>query len=62
MPRIEDYLFTLEGAKVFGKIDCKTGYWQIPMNKQDIQKTAFITEEGLFEWVFMPMGLKGAFR
>jgi hypothetical protein len=48
----------LHGAKVFAKMDGYKGFWQIPMDKMSIEKTAFITPFGLFEFNVLPMGLK----
>ena len=45
---------------VFSKLDLMSAYQQIPMNKNDIEKTAVITPFGLFEYKFMPYGLRNA--
>ena len=41
-------------------MDVYSGFWQIPMNPNDIKKTAFTSPLGLLEWRFMPFGLTNA--
>jgi len=36
----------------------KSGYWQIPVAEEDRWLTAFVTHDGLYEWIRMPFGLK----
>jgi hypothetical protein len=36
------------------------GYWQVQVDKSDIKKTAFVTQDGLFEFKRMPFGLSNA--
>ena len=36
------------------------GYWQVPIHPDDIQKTAFVSPDGNFEFLKMPFGLKNA--
>ncbi|MGL5708461.1 MAG: reverse transcriptase domain-containing protein [Aeromonas sp.] len=60
MPRIDDTLDSLGNSNYFSCIDLKSGYWQIPMAIDDREKTAFITNSGLYEWKVMPFGLCNA--
>ena len=47
LPRIDDLFDQLGGAKLFSKIDLRTGYHQLKIKKGDIPKTAFTTRYGL---------------
>jgi cleavage and polyadenylation specificity factor subunit 1 len=50
----------LAGCKVFSKLDLRKGYHQVPVNPEDVEKTAVITPFGLYEYVRMPFGLRNA--
>ena len=60
LPLPEEMFDRLGQAKVFSKIDLKSGYWQIPVRQEDVQKTAFRTRWGLYEYLVMPFGLTNA--
>ena len=60
LPRIDDCLNALGNAQYFSTFDLASGYWQIPMNEKDREKTAFISHCGLYEFSVMPFGLCNA--
>src|SRR2546430_11970915 len=57
LPRIDEMLDKFEGSQWFSSIDLASAYWQVEMDERDIEKTAFITSEGLYECLVMPFGL-----
>ena len=57
LPRIDDLLDQLGNAKYFTSLDLAAGYWQVRVANNSIEKTAFITHGGLYEFRVMPFGL-----
>ncbi|CAG2195664.1 unnamed protein product [Mytilus edulis] len=58
LPRIDDTIDSLSGSKFFSTVDLKSGYYQIPVAKEDRPKTAFsFPGGGLWQFKRMPMGL-----
>jgi hypothetical protein len=60
LPSVESVLRDLAGYNCYCCFDLKSGYWQVPIRKQDRHKTAFVCKMGLSEWTVIPFGLKNA--
>ena len=57
LPVLEDHVEQLATAKYFTTIDLGNACWQVGLDEESIQKTAFITQDNQYEWTRMPFGL-----
>jgi hypothetical protein len=60
LPRIDAIFDALSGGLYYSTVDAAAGFWQIAMDKESIEKTAFTTMWGIFEFLVMPFGLTNA--
>ena len=60
LPKVDDTLAQLSGAKLFSKLDTNSGFWQIPLAKSSQQLTTFITPFGRYHFTKMPFGISSA--
>ncbi|ETV90402.1 hypothetical protein H310_14805 [Aphanomyces invadans] len=60
IPRVHDLLDVLGKSKYFSTMDVASGYWNVRMDEESIEKTAFTCKFGLYEWLVMPFGLCNA--
>ena len=60
LPLIESTLDALGGSQCFTTLDLLSGYWQIEVNQESKEKTAFTTFGGLYEFNVLPFGLTNA--
>lgn len=60
IPLINEILDNIGESSYFSSLDLKSGFYQVPIDPRDAQKTAFSTPRGHFEFTRMPMGLKNS--
>ena len=57
MPRIEEQLDRVGDAEFITTLDLAKGYWQVPIEREDKEKTAFTSPRGVYQFTTMPFGL-----
>lgn len=60
LPLVSDQIDKLAGGQYYNVLDMASGFYQIPISQDSIEKTAFITPDGLYEYLSMPFGLCNA--
>lgn len=60
LQRMDECIDSLGNATVFTTLDANWGYWQIPVQQEDRDKTAFVCHSGLYRFNWMPFGLTKA--
>lgn len=60
LPRIDDQLDRLNGACFFSSLDMSSGYHQIKVASDSVERTAFVTPDGQYEYLAMPFGLRNS--
>ena len=59
-PLISDIITKTRGCGWFSTLDLNSAFWSIPIRRQDRRKTAFVTQEGHYQWNALPFGLKSS--
>ena len=54
MPRIDDFIDKIGQSKFVSKFDLLKGFWQIPLTEKAKENSAFVTPDGLFQYIVMP--------
>lgn len=57
LPRIDEIFDQLYNAMYYTKFDFKSGYFQVPLSKEDRPKTAFSTRDNHYQFTVLPQGI-----
>ncbi|KAK2577718.1 hypothetical protein KPH14_012879 [Odynerus spinipes] len=59
-PLIDEIIAKTSGAEWFSALDINSAFWSIPVRTKDKYKTAFVTQDGHWQWKCLPFGLKNS--
>jgi hypothetical protein len=60
LPRMDECIDSQVEAAIFTTLDCNSGYWQIPVDPTDRDKTTFTSHCGIYRFIRLPFGLRNA--
>lgn len=60
IPTFDEMIHKIKGATIFSKLDAQSGFWQIPLDKDSVKLTAFITPYGRYVMKRLPFGISSA--
>lgn len=60
LPFIDELLDAVGGARIFSTLDAASGYWQVKLAEDAVDKTGFVTKFGTYKWKVLPFGLTTA--
>jgi len=60
MPDLQSIFQSVSKSKIITVCDMKSGYWQLPCNDNDVWLTAFVCDDGIFEFLRCPFGMKNS--
>lgn len=60
MPKVDETLAQMTGARIFSKLDANSGFWQIPLARESQPLTTFLTPFGRFCFKKLPFGICSA--
>ena len=60
VPRLDDCTDNIGQEKYVTKFDRLKGFWQIPLTDRAKEISAFVTPDGLYQYIVMPFGMKNS--
>ena len=60
IPDLQSIFQSVSKSKIITVCDMKAGYWQLPCNDNDVWLTAFVCDDGIFEFLRCPFGMKNS--
>ncbi|PIO59369.1 integrase core domain protein [Teladorsagia circumcincta] len=60
LPRIEDILAKIAGHRFYTTLDLASGYMQLLLSPESQEKCGWATHRGIYQFVYLPFGLKNA--